>query len=267
MKAEGSDPAIKMMKVVGLMVGMYPDFGTPVIKSVSLYALTSIKDSYQCKIVAQNIGASINDYTPDLKYAGRDKAGNDLYVDNTMEKEMRQNLAAFTTKASQQPYARSLTITPGVNGFYQLILDPSAELSRKYSAMVNLPSSDGGRDILKVKTPISRLVKIEEINGTGKVAKKGDTVVVSDDSWVYEPNSPNHKGFHYYSTVDFHQPPLVIKLGSGKLHPMELGIEGMRENGMRIVLVPPSLGYGKKGYKQIPPNATLMYEIKLLKVR
>ena len=43
------------------------------------------------------------------------------------------------------------------------------------------------------------------------------------------------------------------------------GVIGMRAGGKRVLLVPPSLGYGKTGVPpMIPPNSTLFFELELL---
>ena len=34
----------------------------------------------------------------------------------------------------------------------------------------------------------------------------------------------------------------------------------------RRIEVPPALGYGSKGFKAVPPNAKLVYEVKLVAV-
>ncbi|KAJ6755888.1 FKBP-TYPE PEPTIDYL-PROLYL CIS-TRANS ISOMERASE FKPA [Salix purpurea] len=38
---------------------------------------------------------------------------------------------------------------------------------------------------------------------------------------------------------------------------LDLGVEGMRVGGQRLLIVPPALAYGSKGVQEIPPNATI----------
>ena len=47
----------------------------------------------------------------------------------------------------------------------------------------------------------------------------------------------------------------------------EEAVTGMRIGGVRRVVMPPELGYGSRGRGEIPPNATLVYEIRLTEIK
>lgn len=46
----------------------------------------------------------------------------------------------------------------------------------------------------------------------------------------------------------------------------KLGIPGMREGGARILIIPPELGYAWRQVGAVPPNATLLFNVSLLRV-
>ena len=47
----------------------------------------------------------------------------------------------------------------------------------------------------------------------------------------------------------------------------DLGVQGMKIGGTRVLTIPPELGYGARGAGGvIPPNATLLFEVDLLDV-
>lgn len=62
--------------------------------------------------------------------------------------------------------------------------------------------------------------------------------------------------------------PFPFILGSGMvITGWEKGLLGMKEGGVRKLVIPPSLAYGEKSVGGvIPPNSTLVFEIELLKV-
>jgi FKBP-type peptidyl-prolyl cis-trans isomerase FkpA len=46
------------------------------------------------------------------------------------------------------------------------------------------------------------------------------------------------------------------------------GVPGMKPGGVRRLLIPPEMAYGKRGAgKDIPPDSTLIFEIELLESR
>ncbi|XP_017699049.2 peptidyl-prolyl cis-trans isomerase FKBP16-4, chloroplastic isoform X2 [Phoenix dactylifera] len=48
---------------------------------------------------------------------------------------------------------------------------------------------------------------------------------------------------------------------------LDLGVEGMRVGGQRLLIVPPGLAYGSKGVQEIPPNATIELDVELLAIK
>lgn len=48
---------------------------------------------------------------------------------------------------------------------------------------------------------------------------------------------------------------------------LDLGVQGMRVGGQRLLIVPPSLAYGSKGVQEVPPNATIELDVELLSIK
>jgi FKBP-type peptidyl-prolyl cis-trans isomerase len=97
--------------------------------------------------------------------------------------------------------------------------------------------------------------------GTGQSAKEGSRVRVHYTGWL-----TNGKKFD--SSVDAGT-PFDFTIGNGEvIKGWEEGVAGMKVGGKRQLRIPPSLGYGAEGTPggPIPPNATLIFDIKLLGV-
>jgi FKBP-type peptidyl-prolyl cis-trans isomerase len=94
--------------------------------------------------------------------------------------------------------------------------------------------------------------------GNGDVAKEGSRVRVHYTGWLTT-------GKKFDSSVDAGK-PFDFTIGDGEvIKGWEEGITGMRVNGKRQLRIPPALGYGADGSPpDIPPNATLIFDIKLL---
>jgi len=46
------------------------------------------------------------------------------------------------------------------------------------------------------------------------------------------------------------------------------GVQGMKVGGERELIIPPALAYGNEGiFPSIPPNSTLVFLVKLLRVK
>ncbi len=100
--------------------------------------------------------------------------------------------------------------------------------------------------------------------GTGVSPRPGQICLVHYTGWLYVDG---HKGAKFDSSVD-RKKPFTFVLGEHQvIEGWEKGVATMREGGKRTLIVPATLGYGSKGNPPIiPPNATLIFEVELLKV-
>jgi len=62
--------------------------------------------------------------------------------------------------------------------------------------------------------------------------------------------------------------PFTFKLGQGRvIKGWDLGVVGMKVGEKRKLVIPPQLAYGANGFPPvIPANATLTFEVTLLKI-
>jgi FKBP-type peptidyl-prolyl cis-trans isomerase FkpA len=102
--------------------------------------------------------------------------------------------------------------------------------------------------------------------GTGATAASGNTLTVDYTGWLYDPSRADFKGLQFDTTVS--GTPFQFTLGSNQvIQGWEQGVPGMKEGGVRRLIVPPSLAYGGERSGKIPPNATLVFEIQLVSVQ
>lgn len=108
-----------------------------------------------------------------------------------------------------------------------------------------------------VTTPTGLKYQILQ-EGTGPVAKSGDKVRMHYTGWLTN-------GTKFDSSLDRDE-PFAFTLGSGQvIKGWDEGVAGMKQGEKRKLIIPPDLGYGKRGAgRVIPPNATLIFEVQFL---
>lgn len=103
--------------------------------------------------------------------------------------------------------------------------------------------------------------------GTGTEATTGRVATVNYTGWLYSDTAPGNKGRQFDTSIGrgpFSFVPGVTNVIQG----WHQGVPGMRVGGLRRLVLPPNLAYGAPGNPpNIPPNATLLFEIELLSVQ
>jgi FKBP-type peptidyl-prolyl cis-trans isomerase len=97
--------------------------------------------------------------------------------------------------------------------------------------------------------------------GTGDVAVAGKQVTVNYTGVFTD-------GTKFDSSLDAGRVPFTFTLGTGMvIKGWDIGVEGMKVGGKRILVIPPQLGYGYQAYGPIPASSTLIFQIELLNVK
>lgn len=126
------------------------------------------------------------------------------------------------------------------------------------------PSATTTKGEVKKMNDVTSLQTVDEKIGNGELAVPGKKITVNytgmlTDGTVFDSNVDPKFG---------HVEPFTFNIGAGQvIQGWEQGFTGMKVGGKRKLTIPPNLGYGAQGAGgAIPPNATLIFEVELLKV-
>ena len=109
-------------------------------------------------------------------------------------------------------------------------------------------------------TTASGLVYEDLQAGDGATAQSGNTVTVNYSGWLAD-------GTKFDSSIDRGQ-TFDFTIGAGNvIAGWDEGVVGMRVNGTRLLVIPPSIGYGSSGNGSIPADATLTFEAQLVAIK
>ena len=171
--------------------------------------------------------------------------------------------AAYST-AFANTTAFAKTNAPAISS--RLELDPE-DPNPFLFAMATDPTTDiaqanalgGDLGLAKARITPSGLSITDLVVGDGPEAVKGEVVSVN-----YRGTLANGKEFD----SSYGRGPFSFPLGAGRvIQGWDEGVAGMKVGGKRKLVIPPDLAYGERGAGGvIPGNATLTFEVELLKV-
>jgi FKBP-type peptidyl-prolyl cis-trans isomerase len=94
--------------------------------------------------------------------------------------------------------------------------------------------------------------------GTGDAVTSSSTVTT-----YYEGFLSNGNRFDY--TLSPSTPYGPFKLGTNSvIEGWDLGLVGMKVGGKRQLIIPPDLGYGPYGFREVPSNAVLVFNVEIV---
>ncbi|MDH4379926.1 MAG: FKBP-type peptidyl-prolyl cis-trans isomerase [Vampirovibrionales bacterium] len=153
-------------------------------------------------------------------------------------------------QTAMKPRLAQLTPLPSLPSIGQAV--PTANASTKPNTPISTTT------LAFTQTP-SGLQYADMVAGTGATATAGQQVAVHYTGTLY----PNGKQFD--SSLDRGE-PFTFTLGGGEvIKGWDEGVAGMKVGGKRTLIIPSKLAYGAQGAgNDIPPNATLKFDIELL---
>jgi len=136
---------------------------------------------------------------------------------------------------------------------------PSNASSDANAELAQANALGGELGLVKARITPSGLSITDLVVGDGPEAVSGETVTVN-----YRGTLANGKEFD----SSYGRGPFSFPLGAGRvIRGWDEGVAGMKVGGKRKLVIPPDLAYGERGAGGvIPPNATLTFEVELLKV-
>lgn len=101
--------------------------------------------------------------------------------------------------------------------------------------------------------------------GYGRAAQSMDYADVHTTLWLYDETAADGRGTEIWSSGGAQ--PFQFRIDAGQvIAGWDLGVKCMLVGEKRELRIPPELGYGERGKPPVPPNATLLFEIELVKL-
>ena len=154
--------------------------------------------------------------------------------------------------------------SPAQKTSLQALIDsakPDRSKEETLTANANPQEMDNSENSENTITTESGLKYIDLVEGTGASPNRGQRVMVHYTGTLEED------GTKFDSSRDRNQ-PFTFTIGVGQvIQGWDEGVGTMKVGGRRKLTIPPDLGYGDRGAGGvIPPNATLIFDVELLRI-
>lgn len=172
-------------------------------------------------------------------------------------------VVAQITGSRQEAIAASLATPPSFPAAVTTTVETASLLENSMlvaSADTSDTSGNTAKENANVIETESGLKYVDVEVGTGATPQPGQTVVVHYTGTLED-------GTKFDSSRDRNS-PFSFKIGMGQvIQGWDEGLSTMRVGGKRQLIIPPELGYGARGAGGvIPPNATLLFDVELLRI-
>ncbi|WP_026423968.1 FKBP-type peptidyl-prolyl cis-trans isomerase [Actinokineospora inagensis] len=124
---------------------------------------------------------------------------------------------------------------------------------------VKVAGAAGAKPTITIPTdcaPPTTLLSKDLVEGTGAVVKTGSNVTVNYDLVTWSDHAEQDSSFGR------NEPFTVQNVGQASvIEGWNEGLDGLRQGGRRLLIVPPDKGYGAQGQGKVKPNETLVFVI------
>ena len=156
---------------------------------------------------------------------------------------------------------RNLTLALGAAILLSACGEPEQPSTMQNAPEAACPQPDSDGNVQIQDGLVAKITK----KGYGRAAVSKDYADVHTTLWLYDEAAEGGRGTEIWSSGG--TDPFQFQLDAGQvIRGWDLGVTCMLVGEKRELRIAPELGYGERGKNPVPPNATLLFEIELVKL-